>query len=239
MRDKQKIDEHLTKIRGLEMGLTAMTSAGAACHKPAAVDTSGYNPTSGLASADDGSVRDVKTDQMIPTVGKFMMDMMVMAFACDVTAVGTLQWSDTEAKHTLPWLNLPLLGGSPSDQHHHFYQHDGGFKPLECEKIYAWYSQMHLYLLQGMDAVDMGGHTLLDESVVFFGSELADPPSHMKDGMPFLLAGKGGGLRGGRWIQATGVSHNNLLVSILNLFGNSKQTFGDAAYCTGPLSNIT
>ena len=49
-----------------------------------------------------------------------MMDMMVMAMACDLTRVGTFQWTDTEAKHTFPWLNL--------NSHHHFYQHDGGFR---------------------------------------------------------------------------------------------------------------
>ena len=61
-----------------------------------------------------------------------MMDMMVMALACEITGVGTLQWSDTEAKHTFPWLNL--------SEHHHYYQHDGGFRPAECEKICTWYS---------------------------------------------------------------------------------------------------
>jgi hypothetical protein len=34
-------------------------------------------------------------------------------------------------------------------------------------------------------------------------------------------------------------SHNNLLVAILNLFGDESTTFGDPAYCTGPLANIT
>ena len=125
-----------------------------------------------------------------------MMDMMVMALACDITAVATFQWSDTEAKHTFPWLGLT--------EHHHFYQHDGGFRPAECEQICTWYSEQHLYLLQAMDAVDMGGHTLLDESVVFFGSELAEPPSHSKTNMPFLLAGGGGGLRGGRCLRNDG-----------------------------------
>ena len=113
-----------------------------------------------------------------------MMDMIVMALACDRTAVASLQWSDTEAKHTFPWLSLT--------QHHHYYQHDGGFKPVECEKICNWYSQMHLYLIQAMAAVQMtGGTTLLDESVVFFGNELSDPPNHRKQNMPFMLAGNG------------------------------------------------
>jgi hypothetical protein len=89
-----------------------------------------------------------------------------------------------------------------------------------------------------MAAVDMGGHTLLDESVVFFGSELSDPPTHTKIGMPFILAGNGGGLRTGRYVKYTSQSHNNLLVSVLNLFGDTRTKFGSAAYCTGPAGNL-
>jgi hypothetical protein len=159
------------------------------------------------------------------------MDMMVMAMACDLTAVGSFQWSDTEAKHTFPWLNLL--------EHHHFYQHDGGFRPNECEQIDIWYSQMHLHLIQSMAAIDMGGHTLLDESVVFFGTEISMPPTHLKTGMPFVLAGNGGGLRTGRWVRYNHLSHNNLLVAILNLFGDTRTTFGDPAFNTGALTNLT
>jgi len=85
----------------------------------------------------------------------------------------------------------------------------------------------------------MGGHTLLDESVVLFGSELQDPPLHKKGNMPFLLAGQGGGLRGGRWVKYNNLPHNNMLVSILNLFGDTRTTFGDPKFCSGPLSNLT
>ena len=228
--DRQKLDQHLTKIREIEQGLGGTMPPPTICKAPTKVDTADYNPRTGLNSSDSGSIRDITTDTAIPKVGMYMMDMMVMAMACDLTAVGTFQWSDTEAKHTFPWLTLP--------EHHHFYQHDGGFKPAECEKICTWYSQMHLHLLEAMDKVDMGGHTLLDESVVFFGSELQDPPSHGKKNMPFLLAGAGGGLRGGRWVKYDALAHNNLLVSLLNLFGDTRQTFGDPKYCTGPLTNL-
>jgi hypothetical protein len=232
--DKQKLEQHLDKIRELEHSLENMVVPSDVCQLPTHVDTSDYDPATGLNSADDGSILNVATDEAIPKVGKFMLDMLVMALACDITSVASFQWSDTEAKHTFPWLGL--------DQHHHFYQHDGNFRPLECEQIAVWYSEQHAYLLEAMDAVDMGGHTLLDESVVFFGSELAQPPTHSKDNMPFLLAGGGGGLRGGRFLRHADLadrSHNNLLVAILNLFGDESTTFGDAAYCTGPLANLT
>ncbi|WP_437339455.1 DUF1552 domain-containing protein [Sorangium sp. So ce394] len=229
--DKQKIDQHLTKIREIEQSLSNIPVETSACKVPTRVDTSDYNPRTGLNADNDGKVKDTSTDAAIPKVGKLLTDMMVMAFACDITGVGTLQWSDTEAKHTFPWLNLT--------EHHHFYQHDGGFRPNECEAICTWYSKQHLYLLQEMEKIDMGGHSLLDESVVFFGSELSDPPSHKKNDMPFLLAGGGGGLRTGRWLRYPNLPHNNLLVSILNLFGDTRTTFGDPRDCTGPLTNLT
>jgi hypothetical protein len=99
---------------------------------------------------------------------------------------------------------------------------------------------MHLYLIQALAAVDMGGHSLLDETVVLFGNELSDPPNHKKLNMPFMLAGNGGGLRTGRYLRySNNLTHNNLLVSILNLFGDNRTTFGDPQYCTGPLSSPT
>ena len=54
---------------------------------------------------------------------------------------------------------------------------------------------------QKMQAVDRGGHSLLDES---------------------------GTLRTGRWIKCGGVPHNKLLTSLLNLFGDPRASFGDS-----------
>lgn len=231
--DRVKLEDHLNKIREMEDSLAAVSNVGqgGACTPPDLVDTSDYNPASGLDSADDGSIVDTSSDAAIPKVGKLMMDMLVTALACDLTSVVTLQWSDTEAKHTFPWLGL--------SEHHHFYQHDGGFKPDECGQIGTWYAEQHAYLLQQMDAVDMGGHSLLDEAVVFIGSEISDPPTHRKDDMPLLLAGGGGGLRGGRKLQLNGRSHNDLLVAILNLFGDTRTSFGEAASNTGALTGLT
>jgi hypothetical protein len=223
--DRARLEAHLEQVRALERGLGAVR-----CSAPMRADTTGYNPDTGLNSADDGSILDIPTDTMIPTVGRFMTDMMVMAFACDRTAVGTLQWSDCEAKHTFPWLGLT--------QNHHYYMNDGGFRPVELERIATWYSEQHAYLLRAMEAVDMGGHSLLDESIVFFGSNLQHPATHSKVSMPFLLAGNGGGLRTGRYLVYDHPSHNGLLVRLLNLFGDPRTTFGDARYAASALPGL-
>jgi hypothetical protein len=226
--DRQRLEAHLERIRDLEkrIGSTAVSGE---CVTPTLVDTSDYDPAAGLQADDNGAIRDLDTDAAIPKVGKLMMDMIAMAFACDKTGVALLQWSDTQAMYTLPWLDLP--------ETHYFYQNGGGYRPAECEKIYTWYSSQHAYLLQQLAAIDMGGHSLLDETVVFFGTEVSHPATHSKLNMPFLLAG--GGLRTGRWVQyLDNPPHNNLLVSLLNLFGNPSTTFGDARCCTGALPNL-
>lgn len=223
--DRAKLDAHLTKVREIETGIQVQEDAlGNQCSAPTRVDTSDYNP-------DIGATFEGATDAAIPKVGRYMMDMMVTAMACDLTASGVFQWTDTEAKHTFPWLGL--------GEHHHYYQHDGGYRPAELERIYTWYAEQHAYLLESMEAVDMGGHSLLSESVVFFGSELQEPPSHSKRNMPFLLAGGGGGMRGGRFVRYNNRSHNDLLVSMLNLFGDNRQSFGRAEFCEGPIGGLT
>jgi hypothetical protein len=226
--DRQRLEAHLERIRDLEkrVGTTAVDRA---CVAPTLVDTSDYNPASGLNADDSGAVKDLVTDAAIPKVGKLMMDMIVMAFACDKTGVAFLQWCDSEAKYTLPWLNLP--------EGHRYYENDGGYRPVELEKIYTWYSSQHAYLLQRLASIDLGGRSMLDETVVFFGTELTHPATHTKKNMPILLAG--GGLRTGRWVKyGDNPPHNNLLVSLLNLFGDPSATFGDARCCTGALPNL-
>ena len=228
--DKQRIEQHLSAIRELERSLAE--SAAARCLPPTLLDTSDYDPFAGLQSSDDGKVTDLVTDAAIPKVGKLMLDMLVMALACDRTSVATFMWTDSEAKHTYPWLNLP--------ETFYFYQNGGGYRPEECARIGTWYASQNSYLLQQMGKVDMGGHSLLDESVVFFGSEVSHPATHKKLNMPFLLAGGGGGLRGGRWLKYDSVSHNDLLAAILNLCGENVLTFGDLRHCSGtPLPNLT
>ncbi len=232
--DKQRVDQHLTKVRELEQALDEMPPISEVCYAPELIDTSDYNPDTGLNSNLAGDILDLDTDASIPKVGKFMMDMLVMALACDITGVASFQWTDTEAKHTFPWLDLP--------NHHHYYQHDGGFAPDQLEKIYTWYAGQHEYFLQQLDAIDLGGHSLLDETVVLFGSEVAQPSNHNQENMPFMLAGGGGGLRGGRFLRHADLadrSHNNLLLAILRLFGDERETFGNPEFCSAPFSDLT
>ena len=217
-RDRQVLEQHITMLRDLEKGIVN------SCVKPTLVDTTGYDPK----ALDTLSP---ETDAMIPTVGKLLMDMLVAALACDQTRVGIMQWADSYAGYTLPWLGL--------DQVQNCYEDNCGFWEPEMTKIFTWYSTQHAYLLGEMAKVDMGGHTLLDESVVLFGSHVGYPPTHTNANIPMLLAGGGGGLVGNRYREYGGRSHNDLLVALLALFGDEQPSWGNPSFNTGPLSNLT
>ena len=57
--------------------------------------------------------------------------------------------------------------------------------------------------------------------------------------MPYFLVGSAGGVfKTGRFLKYDGVSHNDLLVSLLNAFDIPDATFGDPSVCTGPLARL-
>lgn len=224
--DRERLEQHLSKVRELEKSLGKLPS----CAVPARVDTSDYDPLSGLHSTDDGSFVDPITDAAIPKVGRFMTDILVMALACRITSVASLQWCDTEAKHTFPWLGL--------SENLSFYMNDGGYHPNECTQIFTWYAEQHAYLIDQLQQAQTANGSLLDETIVFIGSNLQNPADHTKMDMPYLLAGNGGGLRTGRWLQKDREPHNNLLVSLLNLCGDGRESFGTPEFCTGPMAGL-
>ena len=215
--DKQRLEAHMELLRSLERSVKEH------CLPPELVDTSDYDPVAGEAT-------DALTDAAIPKVGKLMMDMLVMALSCDLTHVGVMQWADARAAYTLPWLDLP------GNEVQNYYENNGGFDRASMTKIFTWYSSQHAYLLEQMAKVDLGGRTLLDETLVFFGSQQQNPATHAKDHMPFLLAG--GGLAEGRVLSLEGQSHNDLLTALANAFGDTRTTFGDPEYCSTPLSGL-
>jgi hypothetical protein len=129
--------------------------------------------------------------------------------------------------------------GAPLQDHHHGYQHFRGFQPQALEIIHNFYAQKLAYLLQKLDSVKESNGTLLDNTLVVALTEIQMPESHGQDNMPFILAGKAGGkLKSQRWLQVKSQPHNNLLVSILNMFGLPDETFGHPDYCTGPLAGL-
>jgi len=212
--DKAKLDEHLQMIQQMEASLSTTTS-GQSCTPPGA-------PT----AADSVD---------IPTKGRAMTDLLVASLACNLTRVATMQWGDSEAKYPLNFAPLSL-----SDVHHG-YQHDSVYNPTALAQIYKWLGSNFAYLLDKLASVKEGDGTMLDNTVVLWVSEIQEPPTHLQTNMPFVIAGgKNAGIKSGRWLKvAAKTPHNNLLVTLLNVFGGAEKTFGNSKYCTGMLAGLT
>lgn len=233
--DRAKLDAHLALIADAQMRLNPTSSGIAGCQSPAGINsTAGYYEEQAIKEEDG---QNTFPGAKIPEKGRVMTDLLVAALACDLTRVGTMQWSDSEGNFLLKFLTGK--DGQPLVDHHHGYQHDRGFQPGALEVIYHWYAQNFAYLLKRLDEVKELNGSLLDNTVVLWVTEIQRPDSHDQHEMPFVLAGgRNAGLRGGRHLKVSAQPHNNLLVSLGNMFGIDQPKFGHQDFCDGALSGL-
>ena len=80
---------------------------------------------------------------------------------------------------------------------------------------------------------------MLDNTVVLWASEFGDSHQHAADKLTWLVLGNAAGyFRSGRILDVQGRSTNDLHTSLCNAFGIKEQSFGNPAYCAGPLTEL-
>jgi hypothetical protein len=224
--DRQRLDSHLTAIQAMQkrlQGLAGPTAPPAAgCGKPAM-----------------GAQLDYKLDANMPAVGKLQMDLLAMALSCGLTNVASLQWSRAYGLSVMPFASNP--GGPRIADAHHSLSHNTDAGTLaQLTAINIWYAEQFAYLIDKLKAAPDGAGTLLDNTAVLWANELGEGASHTTSNIPFVLAGKlGGALRTGRFLQYSSRPHNDLLTALANAYGVPGKTFGNPAYCTAPLPNLS
>ncbi|WP_437493802.1 DUF1552 domain-containing protein [Sorangium sp. So ce1014] len=225
--DRVKLDAHMQSIQDIEARLAGGGSS-----------TGTGGPTTTCQPPALGERIDLSDDANMPAIGKLQMDMAAAALACDLTRIVTLQWSYAESEHLYPWLGL-------SGNHHAIsHQWDTPGK-AQYSKIHTWFAEQLAYLLGKLDSYAEGDRTLLDNTVVLWVTEISESTQHALTNMPFLLAGSAGGaFRTGRFVDylANGGAarqHNDLLLTIANAMGTDDTTFGDPAFSSGPLPDLT
>jgi hypothetical protein len=219
--DKQKLDKHLQSIRDLESRLAAAANFGETCATPE------LQLPGGLYEQND----------MYPTTGRAQMDMLVMALACDLTRVASLQWSRSVSGVRFNWVPQILDEG-----HHGLSHYDDGDSSAQADllEINKWYSEQFAYLLGLMDGIQEGDNTLLDNTVVVWVNELGKGNTHNRRDIPFMLAGSCQGyFKTGQHIDFGGEPHGKLLVSLTHAMYKPVDTFGVPQYSQGPLSGLT
>jgi hypothetical protein len=219
--DRKKLDNHLTAIREIEKRLDATGGQlGGACQLPDL----------------GGEVNNIYANENYPAMGKLQMDLLVMSLACDLTRVASIQWSTSVSNKVFSWLGIP--------DGHHDLSHNGDSDQVSQEKITkinTWYAEQFAYLVNELKKVPEGTGTMLDNTVIMWCNELGVGNSHTRRNMPFVLAGGCGGyFKTGRFLQYDDTErHNNLLLSLCHAMDVNLPTFGNPAYCTGPLSRLT
>ncbi len=216
--DRQRLDNHLASVSDIASRLDNGGSLGGACEKPTL--------PGGL---------DIYANDNYPMIGQLQMDLLAMSLACDLTRVASIQWHRSVSNRVFSWLGIP-------DGHHdlsHFGDGDAtAFDKLT--RINTWYAEQLAYLMGKLAAIPEGDGSLLDNTCILWCNELGRGNSHTRMNVPLVLAGgAGGAIRTGRFLAYDGnVPHNNMHVSLLNAFDVPADTFGNPAYCTGPLSGL-
>lgn len=193
--DRRKVDEYLQSVREIEQRI-AKAEKEAVAAPP-----------------------DLQQPAGIPVIyaehARLVFDLLLVALQTDSTRVATFMLAREGGLKNYPEVGVPEAHHSIT---HHRYQPDLVEK---CAKVNCYHMEQFAYFVQKMKAASDGDGSLLDHSVVVYGSGLADPNRHDHANLPTLIAGKAQGkVKTGRhlklekeapmanlWISLAGISN--------------------------------
>lgn len=224
--DRQKLDEFFGSVRDLEQRIERATrEERLECWRPSLTKPNIPRPA-------DKPPQDVREHM------KMMIDLIVLAWQMDRTRVATLILN-RDVSH----MQFGFLDGVGNEQLHSISHHKN--KPATLDqysRINRFHVEQFAYLLGRMKAIDEGdGSSLLDNSMVTFGSNMMDGDTHDGRDLPLLLAGHAGGsIKTGRVLDYTSRPEEeqrlcNLHLSAAKLMGVKVDQFGDSVH---PLKNL-
>ncbi len=165
-----------------------------------------------------------------------MFDLMALAFQADLTRVITFMWGSEQ--HEGDYREIGVTDG-----HHASSHHAGQAYMIEnCIKVDLFHSRLFAHLLDRLRSTPDGEGTLLDHSIVVYGSGLSDGMGHVHHDVPTLLVGGGAGkLKGGTHIRYPRLPLSNLHLRILEMVGMRVEDFLDNRYsdATGTLDILS
>ncbi|HXX69836.1 MAG TPA: DUF1552 domain-containing protein [Polyangiaceae bacterium] len=216
--DRIQLQNYQAMWNQLDSQLQQAAKQAASCMPPEAIPSSYVSPPlTGPASE-------------FPVTAKLQMDLLALAMACDLTRVGSIQFSTATSQVTHSWISSTQF---PQTDIHHNYSHDGyeslemlcpyGANPLDIytptnyqpgvstfplymgqlAQIDIWYASQIAYLANALSQyTTTANQNLLAQTVICWGSELDMGSAHNHDDTPFVLVGGGGGkLKTGQLVQ--------------------------------------
>lgn len=225
--DRRKIDEYLESVRSIEKRLDFADVQMKRVKEDGALTNSLTRPQPGIP-ADHGEYVHL------------MLDLMTLAFWSGATRVCTFMLDHGQSNRYFNFID-----GVKGTWHALSHYKDASGKTEDDDGVTSWTSvsskrdmynavtrwhhEQVAYLLGRMDAIDdEGGRTLLDNSLILYGSSLADGHEHEAENLPLLLAGKGGRtIRSGRLVSfREQTSLSNLHLAMLQRAGVDIEEFG-------------
>jgi len=157
---------------------------------------------------------------------KLQFDLLSLAFQADITRVGTLLFARDLTGRTYPESEAPTSG-------FHGVSHHGEDprRIAELSKINQYHVKMVAYLADRLAKTQDGDGTLLDHSLVLYGSNMGNSNQHVHYDVPHvLIGGLGGKMKGGRHIAypTKQVPTGNLLLSVLDKYDIHQDSIGDS-----------
>jgi len=164
---------------------------------------------------------------------KLMFDLLALAFQADLTRVGTLLFARDLTGRRYPASAAPNAG-------FHGVSHHGEDPALikELSKINQYHVKALAYLADKLAKTEEADGTLLDHSLLLYGSNMGNPNQHLHYDVPHvILGGNHGRMDGGRHLAypSKTVSTGNLLLSLLDQFDIERESIGDS---TGRLTSL-
>jgi hypothetical protein len=195
--DRARLDDYLTGLREIERQLLSPATVAAGCRAPDA-------PTS-------------MSDDPVPRAQTFLR-LIATAFKCDLTRYASFAMSNGFDTRVYPQISTA--------NHHHQLTHSGGNGDIE-RKFALYFAGFLATLMGDLKNTPEGAGTVLDNSLIYYGSEMATG-SHATDGMPIILAGRAGGrIDTGRHIRLPAATPMaKLFLTLLKVAGSSAKTFG-------------
>ncbi len=156
---------------------------------------------------------------------KLMFDLQAVAFTADITRVFAFKLSRDVSNRVYP--ETGVTTGFHIASHHG----DRDERILEYAKINTYHVSLLPYFLDKLEKATEGDRTLLDNSVVLYGSPMGNSNVHNHKRCPLILLGHGGGaIKGGLHLKAAdGTPMANPMLTVLQTLGVETATFGDSS----------
>jgi hypothetical protein len=162
---------------------------------------------------------------------RLMYDLMALAYQSNITRVVTFMVSREVSNRTYPQVGV-------SDGHHAISHHQNRAEKMEKNvKIQTFNVAMFGEFLEKLQNIPDGDGSLLDNTVLLYGSNMSNSNAHDHFPLPNLvIGGAAGRMKGGRHLRYPDhTPMTNLLVSMLDKAGVKQTNLGDS---TGTLENL-